>query len=543
MADTQPTININNGIPGGQFAINESGLSNGSSPVAGGPRSGFTFSIKAEDGVRDLTVGGYIAIRDGVFTAGGVDFGYGRLSVTNYNAATGEVSVAFAMTSAYRNSPSQGPQRYGDILSQPVILTDADGDQANSYFLFQIRDDEGLNASDDYGTVQAGASISGNVVSGGTPDTFTADGFGGLYFLGDDSGTVSDTTFDANGQLQIETRYGSVTMNVAGDFTYTAKAGLTATAVDHVMYRVKDGDGDSDFGFLHVTVQPGQTTPPPSGQGQVLTSDQYADTLTGGAGNDTLNAGQGPDQLTGGGGADVYAFRDLPWNAGAVTDFADGVDKIDLSALYRAHGYTGSNAVADGWVSFESDGAGGTKVFFDTDGPATAQSWSYLITTLKNVAPASLSNADLVGGSSPPPASGGENPPPATSGQVLTSDQYGDTLTGGAGNDTLNAGQGPDQLTGAGGADRFVFAKTPWNAGVITDFEDGVDRIDLSAIFDGMSYAGSDPLADGVITLEAEAGATKIYVDIDGAGGEWPFLITKLQGVSPSSIGLGDFIL
>lgn len=542
MADTQPTITIYS-IPGGQFLVNEAALQTGSAPDPARTQGGFTFTIKAEDGVRDLTVGGYIAVRDGVFTPGGVDLGYGRLSVTSYNAATGEVGVSFAMTGAYTNGPSQGPSRYGDIVSQPVVLTDADGDQVNSSFLFQIRDDEGLNATGDTASVVSGATVTGNLVTGGTADTFGADGFGGVIGISSSYAGGSDFTFDEQGRLVLQGRMGVLTVAVNGDYTYTANAGITEVTGDIFAYHVRDGDGDTDVGSFSVNIQPSPTTPP-SSQGQVLTSDQYADTLAGGAGADTLFAGQGPDQLTGGGGADVYAFRDLPWNAGVVTDYADGQDRIDLTALYRAHGYAGSDAVADRWVSFESDGAGGTKVFFDTDGPGAAQSWSYLITTLKGVAPGALSNADLVGGtSSPPPASGGEDTQTSSEGQVLTYDQHGDTLAGGAGNDTLYASQGRDQLTGGGGADRFVFAKTPWNAGVITDFEDGADRIDLSAIFDAMGYQGSDPLADGVMTLQAENGATKIYVDIDGAGGDWPFLITHLNGVTPSSLSAADFIL
>ena len=93
--------------------------------------------------------------------------------------------------------------------------------------------------------------------------------------------------------------------------------------------------------------------------------------------------------------------------ASVVTDFSDGSDKIDLRALYQASGYTGANAVADRYVSFESDGAGGTKVMYDTDGAGSGQAWSYHISTLQGVAETSLSNADLVGGST-----GGEQTQP-----------------------------------------------------------------------------------------------------------------------------------
>jgi serralysin len=136
-----------------------------------------------------------------------------------------------------------------------------------------------------------------------------------------------------------------------------------------------------------------------------------------------------------------------------------------------------------------------------------------------------------------PPGDGG-------SGQVLVSDQYADVLTGGAGADTLHAGRGPDQLTGGAGADAFVFRDLPWNAGAIGDFTPGADKLDLSAIFDAAGYWGDNPMADGMMRLEDVGGATRVHVDVDGPnGGEWPFLITTLTGVSPGSLSSSDWIV
>ena len=55
-----------------------------------------------------------------------------------------------------------------------------------------------------------------------------------------------------------------------------------------------------------------------------------------------------------------------------------------------------------------------------------------------------------------------------------------DSLIGGVGNDTLFGGAGKDQLTGDDGADVFGFLKGEKGTDVITDFEAGVDKIDLS---------------------------------------------------------------
>jgi hypothetical protein len=107
---------------------------------------------------------------------------------------------------------------------------------------------------------------------------------------------------------------------------------------------------------------PPSDPPPPSGGGVVINSPGPGSTLSGGAGNDTLNASQGQDRLTGGAGADSFVFKAMPWNAGHVTDFKAGVDKLVIGTLFTG-GYAGADPVADHYLSFVSDGAGGTRVF------------------------------------------------------------------------------------------------------------------------------------------------------------------------------------
>ncbi len=281
---------------------------------------------------------------------------------------------------------------------------------------------------------------------------------------------------------------------------------------------------------------------PASGEGLVLKSTTYGETLTGGAGRDTLSAGQGPDKLTGGAGADTFQFTKLPWNAGHVTDFNVGVDKLDISGLF-APGYSGADPVADGYLRFESDGAGGTRVMLDIDGPASANPWSFVITTLDNVAPSLLTAAKVLGTPGEHvavvDAASAAQSAPVAEGQVLTAAHAGDRLVGGAGADTLNASQGADALTGGGGPDTFAFAKLPWNAGHVTDFTVGVDRLDLSSLIKLSGYTGSDPLADGYLIIRTDAaGFAQVCWDIDGkgAGNPWPITLTTLDNVRPGDL-------
>ena len=94
----------------------------------------------------------------------------------------------------------------------------------------------------------------------------------------------------------------------------------------------------------------------------ILMSNNYGSKLNGGAGNDILVAGRSWDVLTGGAGSDIFQFDNLPWNNSRITDFQVGTDMLDLRGLFTAANYHGTNPVADGYVSFASDGAGGTKV-------------------------------------------------------------------------------------------------------------------------------------------------------------------------------------
>ncbi|WP_374471409.1 family 16 glycosylhydrolase [Phenylobacterium sp.] len=269
--------------------------------------------------------------------------------------------------------------------------------------------------------------------------------------------------------------------------------------------------------------------PPSSGAGQVLTSGKYGDVLAGGTGADTLIAGQGPDQLTGGAGGDTFVFKAAPWNAGRIKDFVVGTDKLDLSALPN-----------HGAVAFESDGAGGTKVVLDVDG--AGGQWPFHIVTLEGVSPGGLTAAKVFGqdGGAAPSPSTPAPPPSSTAGVTLVSRTYGDTLTGGGGADTLTAGQGPDRLTGGAGADHFDFDALPWNAGHVTDFQAGVDKLDLSGL--RAQYAGGD-IGRDVSFVADGAGGTKVMLDVDGPwGGQWPFHITTLDGVAPTSLTRADWI-
>jgi Ca2+-binding RTX toxin-like protein len=98
-------------------------------------------------------------------------------------------------------------------------------------------------------------------------------------------------------------------------------------------------------------------------------------------------------------------------------------------------------------------------------------------------------------------------------------------LIGGAGNDTLNGWEGNDYLFGESGADIFQFYQAN-GADVIGDFEDGIDKIDISSFgynWDGLSLAIGQNGNDSFINL----GFNNVIV---------------LTGVAASALDQTDFI-
>lgn len=644
----------------GDFIVrgfSEQTLPNGTEPNALLARGTGGFGLVAEDGIDDLIIGGVKVIEDGVFKPTAITTGFGStLDIFSYDTSTQRIGWRYTLNRAQDHAGVGGPEPH--ILTDTVLvqLFDRDGDHATAQFRMNVTDDKPKLAADTDTAQAGGAAATGNVLTDAAPgdagdsdtgaDLMGADG-GRLHMADVGSATMGGQLFDANGQLVIQGAQGTLTIHTSGDYSYVARGDATAGAVDSFRYWVSDGDASSHDSLqtLDITIAGGGS----SGDGQVINSPGPGSTLTGGAGNDTINASQGPDVLTGGAGADRFAWAKEPWAPARVTDFAVGTDRIDLSALFAAAGYTGSDPVGDKYISLVAV-EGGTGILFDHDGAGPSPQWPNYIIKLENIPSASVTwnqiskgqgqaqfglspgsiskdegnsnyttfSFDVVRtGPAGDPAhvqwdTTGNGAHPATAddfigavmprgsvdfaagetsktinisvvadttnefdeqfilsivgvqggvlghntnasgtivnddgstagdgGVVINSPGYGATLTGGAGNDTLNAGQGPDTLRGAGGADAFVYANLPWNAGHAVDFTVGTDRLDLSNLLRASGYTGSNPIADGYVTLDIVGGvSTRVFYDTDGraSGNTIQFVITTLDNVSPNGL-------
>jgi Ca2+-binding RTX toxin-like protein len=199
--------------------------------------------------------------------------------------------------------------------------------------------------------------------------------------------------------------------------------------------------------------------------------------LTGTAGNDSINGGYGADTMQGGADDDIYAVDNA--HDAVVEKPGQGIDTVDC----RVASYTL---------------------------PANVENMILKGVAAHNVTGNALANLMIAG--------------------------YGnDTVNGGGGNDIIKAGFGADVLTGGAGNDMFVFS----NVGAertITDFHIGDDLLDLRPLL--ASYAGNNPLADGVLAIAADgAGGTLLSADPTHSGTMHE--LVALQGVTPDMLHIG----
>lgn len=108
--------------------------------------------------------------------------------------------------------------------------------------------------------------------------------------------------------------------------------------------------------------------------------------------NNIIIGSEGSDVLTGGLGADIFRYTSNVEGGDRITDFTVGSDKIDLTDVLSSLGYTGTDAIADGYVQFASRGQN-TSINIYPDGfEGSAKARNFIV--VEGVDVASLSNPD-----------------------------------------------------------------------------------------------------------------------------------------------------
>jgi|GEM_PF-1790327 len=104
-----------------------------------------------------------------------------------------------------------------------------------------------------------------------------------------------------------------------------------------------------------------------------------------------------------------------------------------------------------------------------------------------------------------------------------------DRLIGNGGDDELDGGAGNDVKTGGAGADSFVFAAQNGDD-VVTDFEDGLDTLDLTNL---------GPLFEADVLAALSASGDGVLLDLTAIGGSGSVL---LEGAELADVGLDDLL-
>lgn len=196
-----------------------------------------------------------------------------------------------------------------------------------------------------------------------------------------------------------------------------------------------------------------------------LFGDVGDDVLNGEGGDDQVEGGDGVDAIFGEGGEDVLrgeAGDDDMWGGDDNDDMAGGADNDTL------YGDDGNDLLHGDDGSDKLDGDAGRDRLFGDDGD------DFLYGGDANDKLFGGAGNDYLEGDGAAGGGFAAAPAPAPVGN--------DKLNGGGGDDYLMADGGDDRLTGGTGEDVFAWADWIDNLGrdVVTDFQDGLDLIDLS---------------------------------------------------------------
>lgn len=257
---------------------------------------------------------------------------------------------------------------------------------------------------------------------------------------------------------------------------------------------------------------------------------QGDDDLFGGAGLDRINGNSGDDNLFGGDGGDII-------RGGKGEDYVEGGDQSDI-----IYGGAQSDLLYGGKGDDMVKGGAGADLMFGGSGNDVMNGGSFDDEIYgdhgedkiaggagDDLIFGGISDDKLNGNTGDDIVFGGRGNDKLTGGDgndELDGGQQGDRLFGGDGEDILHGSLGDDRLTGGADADTFVFAGTV-NSDIITDFEVGVDKIDVTA------YGPISP--EDALDAFTQVGAD-VVIDLGGNGD------ITLQGIALEDLSLDDFI-
>ena len=117
-----------------------------------------------------------------------------------------------------------------------------------------------------------------------------------------------------------------------------------------------------------------------------------------------------------------------------------------------------------------------------------------------------------------------------------------DLLKGGKGDDFLLGGRGYNILVGGQGHDTFAYDQIDHRRDIITDFELGIDKIDLSSVFKYAIYTSANVFNDYVKLVQLGVD-TKVKIDVLGNNGDQFKTVAQLINVDKTALTADQFVL
>jgi Ca2+-binding RTX toxin-like protein len=354
---------------------------------------------------------------------------------------------------------------------------------------------------------------------------------------GDDSLYASSATTNSGGEDTIDGGEGndfimgsnSANLLIGGIGDDTINGGVDWSTSDS---DTLDGGEGNDLLISGQTHTPTAAT---QSNGDLLDGGAGNDTLLGGKADDNLDGGSGNDSMDGGNGDDTFIISNA---ADAAGDVIVGGNGPDDEADYDVLDLTGAGLVTISATADLTDTGAttGTVTFADSsvltfsqieeiltdnpvaddvvDGLETGEFMSPLLFSRDDNVPAYTdAGGDMIMADGPNDIRGnGGN-------DTIIGGDDGDTIDGGDGDDIINGGFGDDDLTGGVGADIFVFELGSGDD-TITDFEDGIDLFDISALQGTGLYSFISTMPSTVITSGEiqtfDDGSTLTFLTVGG---------------------------
>lgn len=230
-----------------------------------------------------------------------------------------------------------------------------------------------------------------------------------------------------------------------------------------------------------------------NGDDSIITASGF-DTIDGGEGNDTILFGSRTTRIDLNAGEVIFAGA--PDQTGVITNVENVIASEGDDVII---GNTADNGL-DGGLGFDTiDGGAGTD---------TAIFETVLVSADANLATGRVTFATESTDFAGDVLINIENVTTGTADDVLTGNDGNNVLSANVGDDILEGGLGDDTLDGFEGNDTYVFTPGASGADLITGFEDGVERLDVSAFdFDdntlGSVIEGAQQIdGDALLTFE-----------------------------------------